>query len=57
MTIAADKFGIERAFGFLGRKGIIVLRFWNHQMRGELDSVVRAIWFALQERWSSNPSP
>jgi very-short-patch-repair endonuclease len=41
---------------FLGRKGIIVLRFWNHQIRRDLDSVSRAIWFALQERCSSNPS-
>ena len=32
---------------FLARKGIIVLRFWNHQIRRELDSVLRAIWFAL----------
>ena len=42
---------------FLARKGIIVLRFWNHQIRRELDSVLRAIWFVLQERCSSNPSP
>jgi len=42
---------------FLARKGIIVLRFWNHQVRQELDSVLQAIWFALQERCSSNPSP
>ena len=41
---------------FLARKGIIVLRFWNHQIRRELDSVLRAIWFALQERCSPNPS-
>jgi len=42
---------------FLARKGIIVLRFWNHQVRQELDSVLQAIWFALQERYSSKPSP
>jgi very-short-patch-repair endonuclease len=42
---------------FLSRKGIIVLRFWNHQVRQELDSVLQAIWFALQERCSSKPSP
>jgi hypothetical protein len=41
----------------LARKGIIVLRFWNHQVRQELDSVLQAIWFALQERCSSKPSP
>jgi len=28
---------------FLVRKGIIVLRFWNHQIRQELDSVLHAI--------------
>jgi hypothetical protein len=35
---------------FLARKGIVVLRFWNHQVRQELDSVLQAIWFALQEQ-------
>jgi very-short-patch-repair endonuclease len=42
---------------FLAGEGIIVLRFWNHQVRRELDGVLQAIWFALQERCSSNPSP
>jgi very-short-patch-repair endonuclease len=42
---------------FLARKGIIVLRFWNHQVRQELDSVLRAIWFVLQQRCLSQPSP
>jgi very-short-patch-repair endonuclease len=42
---------------FLGREGIIVRRFWNHQIRQELDGVLQAIWLALQERCSSNPSP
>ena len=41
----------------LARNGIIVLRFWNHQVRQALDSVLQAIWFALQERCSSKPSP
>jgi len=41
----------------LARKGIIVLRCWNHQVCQELDSVLHAIWFALQERCSSKPSP
>ena len=48
----------DRAWSeFLARDGILVLRFWNHQVRRELDSVLQAIWFALQERCSSNPSP
>jgi len=42
---------------FLARHGVIVLRFWNHQVRQELDSVLRAIWFALDERLKNNPSP
>ena len=42
---------------FLARHRVIVLRFWNHQVRQELDSVLQAIWFALEERQKSNPSP
>ena len=42
---------------FLAGQGITVLRFWNHQVRQELDSVLQAIWLALQERCSSKPSP
>jgi very-short-patch-repair endonuclease len=42
---------------FLARHGVIVLRFWNHQVRQELDSVLRAIWFALEEQQKNNPSP
>jgi very-short-patch-repair endonuclease len=41
----------------LARHGILVLRFWNHQVRQELDSVLKAIWFALQQRTLSKPSP
>ena len=42
---------------FLARQGVVLLRFWNHQVRQELDSVLRAIWFALEERQQNNPSP
>ena len=42
---------------FLARHGVVLLRFWNHQVRQELDSVLRAIWFALEERQQNNPSP
>ena len=42
---------------FLARHRVIVLRFWNHQVRQELDSVLQAIWFALDERKRNNPSP
>ena len=41
----------------LAGHGVVVLRFWNHQVRQELDSVLRAIWFALEQRQKSNPSP
>jgi very-short-patch-repair endonuclease len=37
--------------------GVTVLRFWNHQVRSELESVLKAIWFALEQRCSSEPSP
>jgi very-short-patch-repair endonuclease len=39
------------------KRGITVLRFWNHQVREELESVVEAIWLTLEERNAANPSP
>lgn len=42
---------------FLLRKGILVLRFWNHQVYEELDCVLDTIWSNLEERRSRNPSP
>src|SRR5256885_62186 len=42
---------------FLARHGVVVLRFWNRQVRRELDSVLQAIWFALDQRQLNNPSP
>jgi very-short-patch-repair endonuclease len=42
---------------FLSRNGIAVVRFWNHQIREELDSVLQAIWIALEKRSPTNPSP
>jgi very-short-patch-repair endonuclease len=35
---------------FLGSMGINVLRFWNHQMRGEVESVRFEIWHELMVR-------
>ena len=35
---------------FLEEQGIKVLRFWNHQMRGEIEAVRFEIWYALMER-------
>lgn len=42
---------------FLARQGAVVLRFWNHQVREERDSVLRSIWLTLQERCSTKTSP
>jgi len=41
----------------LAQRGVLVLRFWNHQVRLKLDSVLRTIWFALEQRQLKNPSP
>ena len=41
---------------FLSEQGIATVRFWNHQVRDELDSVLEAIWSALEDR-ICNPSP
>jgi very-short-patch-repair endonuclease len=42
---------------FLARQQIRVLRFWNHQVHEELDSVLRAIYFEFEKRAGNNPSP
>jgi very-short-patch-repair endonuclease len=42
---------------FLSDHGILVLRFWNHQVHRELDSVLQAIWLALEKRGRKNPAP
>ncbi len=40
----------ERRNQFLAGQGIKVLRFWNHQLRGELEAVRFEIWYELMER-------
>jgi len=47
----------KRRERFLTGQGIAIVRFWNHQVREELDSVLEAISLALEERALSNPSP
>ena len=44
---------------FLAAQGITVIRFWNHEVREELDGVLEAIWLALENDRpnESNPSP
>jgi very-short-patch-repair endonuclease len=40
----------QKRSNFLADHGVTVLRFWNHLVRYKLDSVLKAIWFALGER-------
>jgi very-short-patch-repair endonuclease len=40
----------EKRNHLLEERGIKVLRFWNHQMRGELEAVRFEIWHSLMER-------
>ena len=40
----------EKRNQFLASRGIKELRFWNHQLRGELEAVRFEIWHALMER-------
>src|SRR5262249_10033679 len=47
----------QRRSNILAEHGVIVPRFWNHQVRYELDSVLKAIWFALEQRSLPQASP
>jgi very-short-patch-repair endonuclease len=40
----------DKRNAFLATKGILVLRFWNHQLRGELESIRFEIWQTLMKR-------
>ncbi len=40
----------EKRNQFFAQQGIKVLRFWNHQLRSELEAVRFEIWHALMER-------
>ena len=40
----------EKRNQFLAERGIKVLRFWNHQLHGELEAVRFEIWHTLMER-------
>lgn len=44
----------EKRNRFLAEQGIKVLRFWNHQVRQESESVRFEIWNALMERTGQN---
>ena len=41
----------------LVRRRTILLRFWNHQVRQELERVLQAIWFAFDEARGGIPHP
>ena len=41
----------------LSTEDILLLRFWNHQIRENLDGVLQTILFKLDERARRNPSP
>jgi len=45
----------QQRTNFLASKGIKVVRFWNHQVTEQLDSILETIWSALKQR--GNPSP
>ena len=46
-----------RRDAFLRSKGFSVLRFWNHQVMGEVDSVLAVIWREVEAaRQRSSPS-
>jgi len=47
----------KRRSEFLTQQGIMVLRFWNRQVREEIKTVMDAIFLALDERLAKNPSP
>jgi very-short-patch-repair endonuclease len=40
----------EKRNQFLAQRGIKVLRFWNHQLRDEFETIRFEIWHALMER-------
>src|SRR4051794_38824592 len=42
---------------FLPQEGIRILRFYNHEVRENVDGVLASIWTDLDERRGRNPSP
>ncbi len=40
----------EKRTRFLAKKGVKILRFWNHQLHGEREAIRFEIWHALMER-------
>ena len=56
----AESFRDEKRDAELERRGFRVLRLWNRQLNAERDTVMAAIWFALQDTPSAAlraPSP
>lgn len=46
-----------RRTAFLEASGLRVLRFWNHEVMGEMEAVKEAIWQALRAPSPPQPSP
>jgi len=38
----------EKRTGYLGSQGYKVIRFWNHQVMNDIDSVIKEVMFALE---------
>ena len=47
----------ERRTAFLKAAGFVVLRYWNHQVFGELDAVLDDVWRALRLRLRDSAQP
>jgi very-short-patch-repair endonuclease len=48
-----EEYDLERT-RYLESQGYKVLRFWNHQVMNDIDGVIRAILFALDEESPAN---
>ena len=60
-AFSAGAFGVPLVLGRCPRLTVdaapLALKQLSERVPGELDSVLRAIWFALEERQKNNPSP
>jgi hypothetical protein len=56
-TTFDTNYTIKPERNFLPVRESSLLRFWNHQLCEDLDTVLETIWFELGRRRRSNPSP
>ncbi len=47
----------DQRTAFLAERGIRVIRFWSHEVLGDSDAVLEAIWAALADPISLTPGP